>query len=127
MNTLADLLSYVVTALQRSGLCSAVRVLETQAFAARRFALKVRAELISGDVLQVRIYRHGDHVDYSYQLLRDTEPIMRWDNKEHFPELASHPHHFHSDTGEVRISPLTGEVAHDLPVVLHLLMPSERN
>lgn len=85
MNTLADLLSYVVTALQRSGFCSAVRVLETQAFSARRFALKIRAELVTGDVLQVRIYRNGDHVDYSYQLLRNSEPIMRWDKQGALP------------------------------------------
>jgi hypothetical protein len=124
VNTLADLLSYVVTALQRSGFCSAVRVLETQAFSARRFALKIRAELVTGDVLQVRIYRNSEHVDYSYQLLRNSEPIMRWDNKEHFPEIASHPHHFHSPSGEVRISPLTGDVTVDLPIVLTMLDPS---
>ncbi len=25
---------------------------------------------------------------------------MRWDNKEHFPEIVSYPHHFHSAAGE---------------------------
>ncbi len=121
MNTLPDLLNYVVSALQRSHSCSAVRVLETQSFAARQFALKVRAELVTGDTLHVRIYHNGDHVDYSYQLLRDTRLGMRWDNKEHFPELASYPHHFHSAAGQVRSSPLTGDVTHDLPIVLSML------
>jgi hypothetical protein len=44
VNSLADLLSYVVTALQRSGRCGAVRVLDTQSFSARQYAIKVRAE-----------------------------------------------------------------------------------
>ena len=123
MNTLAAQLSYVVTALQRSGYCNAVRVVETHAFSAHQFALKVRAELVTDDVLQVRIYRNGDHADYSYQLLRGAQPIMRWDNKEHFPEIASHPHHFHSSVGQVEISPLTGDPEHDLSLVMSLLFP----
>jgi len=126
VNTLADLLSYVVTALQRSGRCSAVRVLDTQSFSARQYAIKMRAELSNGDVLQIRIYGNGGHVDYSYQLLRAGEPLMRWDNKEHFPEIASYPHHFHSPSGEVRTSPLTGDVTTDLPVVLAILDPSSQ-
>jgi len=126
VNTLADLLSYVVTALQRSGRCSAVRVLDTQSFSARQYAIKMRAELSNGDVLQIRIYGNGGHVDYSYQLLRAGEPLMRWDNKEHFPEIASYPHHFHSPSGEVRTSPLTGDVTTDLPVVLAMLDPSSQ-
>ena len=125
MTSLADLLSSVVTELQRSGQCRAVRVLETQSFSERQFAFKVRADLISGDEFQVRIYRNGDHVDYSYQLLRDALPVMRWDNKEHFPNIKSHPHHFHSATGEVRRSPLTGDIEHDLPVVVRILFPSD--
>lgn len=126
MNTLADLLGYVVTALQKSGLCSAVRVLEAQSFSARQFALKTRAELVTGAVLQVRIYRNGDHVDYSYQLLREDGPVMRWDNKEHFPETASYPHHFHSTTGQVCSSSLTGDASHDLPIVLDNLASFSR-
>ena len=126
MNTLAALLSYVVTALQRSGYCNAVRVVETHAFSSHQFALKVRAELVTDDVLQVRIYRNGDHADYSYQLLRGAQPIMRWDNKEHFPEIASHPHHFHNAKGEAESSPLTGDAARDLPLVLNFLFPSDR-
>jgi hypothetical protein len=124
VNTLPDLLSYVVTALQRSGRCSAVRVLDTQSFSARQYAIKVRAELLIGDVLQIRIYQNSGHVDYSYQLLRAGEPVMRWDNKEHFPEIASYPHHYHSPSSEVRMSPLSGDVTTDLPLVLTMLDPS---
>ena len=98
---------------------------ETHAFSSHQFALKVRAELVTDDVLQVRIYRNGDHADYSYQLLRGAQPIMRWDNKEHFPEIASHPHHFIMLQAR-QSSPLTGDAARDLPLVLNFLFPSDR-
>jgi hypothetical protein len=81
----------------------------------------VRAVLNSGATLQVRIYCNGSHIDYSYQLLRDGKPLLRWDNKEHFQEIATHPHHFHSYTGEVEMSSLTGDIAHDLAIVLEIL------
>jgi hypothetical protein len=126
VSTLASLLSDVVSVLQGSGYCGAVRVLETHAFSARQFALKVRAELVTDDELQIRVYRNGDHIDYSYQLLRGAQPIMRWDNIEHFPDIASHPHHFHCGTGEVQTSPLTGDVTHDLPNVFSILFPGDR-
>ena len=126
MNTLAALLSHVVTVLQESGYCGAVRVLETHPFSGRQFALKVRAELVTGDALQIRVYCNGDHVDYSYQLLNGGQPMQRWDNKEHFPEIASHPHHFHCARGEVQTSPLIGDIVHDLPIVLSVLFPSDR-
>ncbi len=61
MNTLADLLNFVVSALQTSPLCVSARVLETFLFSEHQFTLKVRSELKSGDVLQVRLYRNGEY------------------------------------------------------------------
>ena len=121
MNTLAELLNFVTTALQSSPLCSAVRILETHQFSDSQFALKARAELTAGRTLQVRLYRNGSHTDYAYQLLHGNIPLVRWDNKEHFPDISSHPHHIHVATGQVEHSPLTGDPAHDLPYVLNLL------
>ncbi len=121
MNTLADLLNFVTTALQSSPLCSAVRILETHQFSDSQFALKVRAEIIAGRILQVRLYRNGSHTDYAYQLLRSDVPLVRWDNKEHFPDVPSYPHHFHAATGQVEHSPLTGDPTHDLPYVLNFI------
>ncbi|NJN82908.1 MAG: hypothetical protein HC802_11935 [Caldilineaceae bacterium] len=115
------LLSFLVTTLQQSGLCHSVRVLETHPFSDRQFALKLRAELFMGDILQVRIYRNEDHIDYSYQLLRENQPVLRWDNKEHFPEISTYPHHFHSPSGQVQPSLLSGEPVADLPEVLRFL------
>lgn len=122
MTTLAAALSFVVTTLQGSPLCSAaVQVTETQRFSARQFALKVRAELVRGGVLQVRLYYNDRHVDYAYQLFRDDQPVLRWDNKEHFPDVGTPPHHFHTHTGSVTDSFLNGDPAHDLLLVLDYL------
>jgi len=121
MTTLADALSFVVTTLQGSALCSAVNVLETHQFSDRQFALKVRADLVRGGTLQVRLYYNDPHVDYAYQMFRADQPVLRWDNKEHFPGIATHPHHFHAHTGHVGDSLLTGDPAHDLPLVLDYL------
>jgi hypothetical protein len=47
-------------------------------------------------------------------------------NKEHFLEIASYPHHFHSAAGEVHLSTLTGDVVHDLPIVLNMLAAADQ-
>lgn len=75
-------------------------------------------------MLQARLYRNGDHVDYLYQILRGTESVIRWDNKKHFPKIASYPRHFHSAEGDMRVSPSTGNVTHDLPIVLNTVASS---
>ena len=120
MSALADLLNLVVTSMQMNSLCTTVRVLDTHQFSDRQYALKVRAELAGGGSLQVRLYRNGDHTDYAYHVsIADT--ALRWDNKEHFRLLSSHPHHFHNASGRVETSLLNGDPAHDLPVVLSLV------
>ncbi|MEW5717789.1 MAG: DUF6516 family protein [Chloroflexota bacterium] len=121
MNTLADLLNFIVSTLETSLLCVSVQVYETEQFSADQFALKVRAELKSGNVLQVRLYRTGMHTDYAYQLLAGDEPGVRWDNKEHFPSISSYPHHFHVTATQTESSSLNGDPTHDLPIVLDYL------
>ncbi len=120
MNTLADLSSFVVTTLQAWPLCRTARVMETMQFSSRHFTLKIRAELAAGGMLQVRLYCNGEHTDYAYHLVRGDQSI-RWDNKEHFPSISSYPHHFHGASGQVEASPLNGDPAHDLPLVLTLI------
>ncbi len=120
MKTLSDWLEFVITTLQTWSHCDSVRILETQQFSAQQFALKVRATLTSGGALQVRLYRNGAHTDYAYHVIYG-EQSMRRDNKEHFPTLCSHPHHFHATHGQVETSPLTGNPDHDLPLVLNYL------
>jgi len=120
MKTLSDWLEFVITTLQTWPHCHTVRILETQQFSERQYALKVRATLTSGGTLQVRLYRNGVHTDYAYHIVCGDQS-MRWDNKEHFPTLKSHPHHFHAIAGQVESSSLTGDPVHDLPLVLQRL------
>jgi len=121
MKTLTAFLSFTVTTLQSSSQCRVVRVVETHFFSKRRFAFKVRAELVKGEILQVRLYYNQGHIDYAYQLVCNQKPVIRWDNKEHFFALSSHPHHFHNASGQIEISHLTGDPAHDLIFVLNYL------
>ncbi len=121
MTTLAAALNFVITTLQGSPLCSAARVIETHQFSERQFALKARADLVRGGVLQVRLYYNDRHVDYAYQLFRGDQPVLRWDNKEHFPDISTQPHHFHTHLGSVTDSFLNSDPIHDLPLVLDYL------
>ena len=121
MITLAEALNFVTTTLQGSPLCTSVRVVETQQFSDRQYALKVRAELARGGALQIRLYYHDQHIDYAYQVFQADQPVLRWDNTEHFPGIATHPHHFHAPTGLVGDSTLNSDPVHDLPLVLDYL------
>lgn len=120
MKALSDWLEFVITTLQTWPHCQSVSILETQQFSERQFALKVRAILIPDGTLQVRLYCNGTHTDYAYHFIRG-DCSVRWDNKEHFPTLASHPHHFHAAPGQVETSRLTGDPTCDLPLVLEHL------
>ena len=121
MKSLADLLNFVVSTLQASPLCHAVSILETLQFSDEQFALKVRAELANGNTLQVRLYYNRAHIDYAYQIFRKETPMIRWDNKEHFPSIATQPHHFHMSADAIESSPLDGDPQHDLPIILNYL------
>lgn len=121
MKQVTQLLGFVVSTLQLSPVCRQVKILEVNHFSDQQFAFKVRAALRDGRVLQIRLYRNDEHTDYAYQLLDGDKPVQRWDNKEHFPHLASFPHHCHTIDGRVIESALTGEPEHDLPLVIGTL------
>lgn len=118
MSKLTDLLNVVVTTLQESPVCQNTRTLETQQFSEDQFSLKVRAEIIDKSDLQVRLYQNNEHTDYAYQWFRGEQHLARWDNKEHFPDLPTQPHHFHNADGKVESSQMNGTPSHDLPIVL---------
>ncbi len=117
MSLLHDLLAEVVTVIESSGLCTNTQILETAAFTTDQFTFKIRTSLFSSYTLQIRIYFNKGVCDYSYQVL-DREPLCRWDNKEHFQNLKTAPHHHHSVDGKVVESPLKGEPIPDLRLVL---------
>jgi hypothetical protein len=119
MNSPAELLNFVTTTLQLWPHTRHVHILTTAQFSSTQYAIKVRADLTNDDILQVRIYYNEGHIDYAYQVIRAGAPLIRWDNKEHFALLATYPHHFHSLSGQVLESLLTGLSNDDLPLVLH--------
>ena len=118
MISLPSLLSALVTILQAHPLCQKVSVIETKEFSTDQFFLKVRTDLIGKYKLQARIYYNRGHVDYAYQLFTNV-PLLRWDNKEEFNYLDTHPHHYHDEQGNVYSSPLTGDMIKDIEIVLN--------
>lgn len=115
--SLASLLGTIMAVLQAHPMCRSVTVVETKQFSNEQFFFKVRAELLAGHKLQVRIYYNLGHTDYAYQVFGDV-PLLRWDNKEDFPHLHTYPHHYHDEQGSVVESSLTGDMIRDLEIVL---------
>lgn len=129
MKSLTQLLNFVVLLLSSSELClrETIQVKETFEYSETKFALKVRVGLWDGTQLQIYLYVNQTHTDYAYQWLYQDEPLARWDNKEHFPQISSYPHHFHASAVDVQESLLNGEPEHDLPVVLNYLVAHKFN
>ena len=117
MNQINKLLAEFVSLLDNSGLCDHIRILETSNFSHDQFTFKIRTKILSSYSLQIRIYYNKGHCDYSYQVF-EKEPLCRWDNKEHFHEIVSFPHHYHTLSGKVLKSPFKGNPADDLVIVL---------
>lgn len=117
MTSLSSLLGTLTAILQVHPLCKKLAGIETREFSSDQFTLKVRAELTDGSRFQVRVYYNRSHIDYAYQLFTDV-PLLRWDNKEEFPQLSSYPHHHHDEHGNIKASALTGDPVKDIEVVL---------
>jgi hypothetical protein len=120
MASLPQLLGAFLGILEAHSLCKKVVVLETKEFSTDQYFIKIRAEIAKGYKLQIRIYYNYGHVDYAYQLFTEL-PILRWDNKEEFSDLASYPHHFHAIDGYIKNSPLSGDPLKDISIVLQYL------
>ena len=119
MTSLPVMLGAVITILQSNPLCRKVINVETKEFSPLQFFFKIRVSInaLEKTTLQIRLYYNHGHIDYAYQVFTDT-PLLRWDNKEEFRDLASFPHHFHDKNGYVRQSPLMGDPYTDIQIVL---------
>lgn len=117
MSSFSTLLAEMVSLLESSGFCVDTQIVETSFFSTEQFTFKIRTTIFSSLVFQIRIYYNHGHCDYSYQVFAQ-EPLCRWDNKEHFPEVKTFPHHCHTIDGNVAESPLQGEPTADLKYVL---------
>lgn len=114
---MATLVTDLLGILQGHPLVRSVRVLRYDETLTGRVELKVRGRLVNGQQLQVWLHQGPTSQDYAYQLFSD-RPLLRWDNAPHYPALASAPHHFHDEVGNVLASPLSGEPLTDVPRIL---------
>lgn len=103
--------------LRRNPLVRRVRVVDYDETPAGSLEVKLRCQLVRGYQFQVWIHCEPASVDYAYQVFTD-QPLWRWDNAPHFPQIATAPHHFHDETGQVSTSALTGEPIEDLQKIL---------
>lgn len=79
---------------------------------------KIRCSLIPSKYkLEIRFVKTKEQILYAYQLFSNA-PIIRWDNSPHYPKIKTHPHHFHTNDGDVVESELTGDVIADLKKAL---------
>ena len=84
-----------------------------------RAVYRIRCQLLRPTYrLEIRLIQTAEDLLYAYQFFTD-RPVIRWDNAPHFPTFPSFPQHFHEETGEVKVSSLTGDPRQDLPHVLH--------
>ena len=83
------------------------------------FRVKIRAIISPNLAFQVWINHNTRHTRYSYQLLRQSEALFRWDNAPHHPEIKSnYPHHYHDERGDISPTRLQGTPLEDLLIVL---------
>ena len=115
--SLASLLGRIMTTMQAHSVCRDTKCTESRSFSAEQFYFKIRSSLSTGGTLQVRVYFNEGHIDYAYQVFTNM-PVMRWDNKEDYPDVATFPHHFHDENGHVGPSGLSGDPAADIQQVL---------
>ncbi len=108
-----DLLSL----LRAHSLVQSLRVVNHDETPLGKVELKVRCRLHGGCQFQVWLHHEPTFQDYAYQLFSD-RPLLRWDNAPHYPDVTTHPHHFHNEAGDVGTSPLYGDPIVDLPYVL---------
>lgn len=117
MSLMNLLVSEILVQLTNSAACLSAEVLELTTLPNGNFVIKIRARLQKSCYFQVRLYYNNGYHDYSYQLYNQGT-IARWDNKEDFPHLPTFPHHFHTETGAVIESLLSGDPLRDFPFVL---------
>jgi|Deesub1362B_J571_1020462.scaffolds.fasta_scaffold05390_4 hypothetical protein len=109
----------ILQILQKSDIISDPRIIELNVYGERQFRVKIRGKVEEGLTFQVWLNHRPWRIRYSYQLFKREEPILRWDNAPHHPELAENfPHHFHDALGKITASRLSGSPLEDVLIVL---------
>ena len=114
---MSKLVEQLVDRLRMHPLIKDVRLLNYDETPIGKLEVKLRCRLAKPFQLQIWLHHETTFQDYAYQLFTD-RPLLRWDNAPHYPDLATAPHHFHNEQGEVLDSPLSGQLMTDLEVVL---------
>lgn len=113
------MLDEILDLLDRSSVIHNPQVIELIPYGKDAFRLKLRAAVDDELSLQIWLNHNDRHTRYAYQLLRQGQPLLRWDNAPHHPgQTENFPHHFHDEGGQVIASTLSGDPEVDLPLIL---------
>lgn len=114
MNTLVEQL---LTILHAHALVRNVRLTNYDETPSGKLEVKIRCRLTQNLQLQIWLHHEIAFQDYAYQLFTN-QPILRWDNAPHYPQISTAPNYFHDEDDTVHESPLTGNIIDDLHFVL---------
>jgi len=94
-------LTEIKTKLNSSQVIQTIKILKERAISDQGF-FRARLMLKNGDFLEVAEFFKVENeqcvtITYSYQWMDSSQTKLkkRWDNVEHFPDLANFPHHLH--------------------------------
>ena len=87
----------IISALRRSAIVHDVEVLELIDEDSIKL-IKIKAILKENCVLYITELHTRDYQKYSYHCQKnDGDLIVRWDNKPHWPDISTYPHHKHEN------------------------------
>lgn len=85
----------IISALKKSKLFTSIDVIDLIDEETVKL-IKIRADVIDGTELCITELHTSDYQKYSYHWQKeDGELIVRWDNKPHWKDIKTFPHHKH--------------------------------
>jgi len=88
----------ILRLLKNSGLFTSIELLKLVDEEVVRF-IKIKAEVNDGSILFINEMHTETYQKYSYHWQKSNgELIVRWDNKHHWLDLKTYPHHKHVGT-----------------------------
>lgn len=114
---MSTLVEQLLLLLRTHPLVAEVKLLNYDETPQGKLELKIRCKVNGKLRLQIWLHYESAFQDYAYQLFTH-QPLLRWDNAPHYPNITTFPHHFHAADGTVHPSSLTGDVTADLQHVL---------
>ncbi len=111
------LVNSILKILRGHSLVKNVRLVSYDETPAGKLEVKIRCRLADDYQFQIWLHHEPQALDYAYQLFTD-QPLLRWDNAPHYPNITTAPHHYHDEDNKVSESQLIGNVLQDLNLVL---------